>query len=116
MTSDQFLAQFETGVLAPGTFHHRQHVQLAWLYLVRYGRTVAEARLLDGLRAFAIRAGQPGKFDEALTRAWIDAVERARHASPDIDTFEEFLGDAWPAAIHPVEGAMQVVDAPELAF
>jgi hypothetical protein len=78
MTDDAFVDAFESGTLPPGSFHHRDHVRLTWLYLERYGREQAERRLCEGLRAFAARVGKPGKFDGPLTTGWVEAIDRAR--------------------------------------
>jgi hypothetical protein len=77
---DLLVEGFEAGTLAPGAFHHRDHVRLTWIYLQRYGRRGAEQRLLAGLRAFATRAGKPEKFDAALTSRWVAAIDDARLA------------------------------------
>jgi hypothetical protein len=77
MTDDELVGGFETGLLAPERFGHREHLRLAWWYLTRFGRDETERRLLTGLRAFATRAGKPGKFDAALTLAWIGVLADA---------------------------------------
>ena len=77
MTNEELVSGFETGELPPGRFGHREHLQLAWCYLTRFGRGEAERRLLAGLRAFAARAGKPDKFDAALTSAWVGVLADA---------------------------------------
>lgn len=77
MTDEELVSGFETGELPPGRFGHREHLQLAWCYLTRFGRGEAERRLLAGLRAFAARAGKPDKFDAALTSAWVGVLADA---------------------------------------
>jgi hypothetical protein len=77
MTDDELVGGFETGLLAPERFGHREHLRLAWCYLGRFGRDETERRLLTGLRAFAARAGKPDKFDAALTSAWVGVLEDA---------------------------------------
>lgn len=77
MTDDELAGGFETGLLAPERFGHREHLRLAWCYLRRFGRAETERRLLTGLRAFAARAGKPDKFDAALTSAWVGVLADA---------------------------------------
>jgi len=36
MTGDQLIKQFENGTTPPDTFHHADHVRLAFEYLFRY--------------------------------------------------------------------------------
>jgi hypothetical protein len=90
MTDPQLVEGFERGTLAAVDFRHRDHVRLTWIYLTHFDRTEAERRLLEGLRAFASRAGRPDKFDAALTRAWVTAIDEARLAFPD-RAFDELV-------------------------
>ena len=98
MNDDRLIGGFEDGTLAPEAFGHREHLRVAWVYLTRYGRAGAERRMLDGLRAFAARAGKPSKFDAALTRAWIAAIDEARLAAAGAATFDELVA-ARPALL-----------------
>jgi len=91
MTHDELIAGFEAGTIAPGAFGHREHLRLAWLYLQRHGRPDAERRLLAGLRTFAAAAGKPGKFDAALTLAWVARVDTAAAALPPNHSFDDLL-------------------------
>jgi hypothetical protein len=88
MTDQELVDAFEAGTLPAAAFRHREHVRVTWAYLVRYGRADADRRLIDGLQAFALRAGRPGKFDAALTRAWVAAIDAVRLAYPDVRTFD----------------------------
>jgi hypothetical protein len=70
-----FLRQFESGAVAPAHFHHREHIRLAYIYLVLAGPDEAYARLRASLHAFIERNGvDPAKYHDTLTRAWILAV------------------------------------------
>ena len=91
MKDDELVEGFEAGTLAAEAFRHREHVRLTWIYLGRHGRAEAERRLLDGLRAFAARAGRPDKFDAALTRAWVEAIDQARAGVPAGSDFEALV-------------------------
>jgi hypothetical protein len=91
MTNDELIGGFERGTLSPGSFHHREHVRLTWLYLARHGRAETERRLLAGLRDLAARAGKPDKFNSALTRAWVARIaDAAASLGPD-ESFDELL-------------------------
>jgi N-formylglutamate deformylase len=91
MTDDELIAGFEAGTIPPGTFGHREHVRLAWLYVRRHGRAGAERRLLTGLRAFAAAAGKPDKFDAALTLAWVSRIDAAAAALAADHSFDDLL-------------------------
>src|SRR5262245_36386471 len=91
MTDNELVSEFENGALPPGRFGHREHVRLAWWYLTRFGREETERRLVDGLRAFAARAGKPDKFDAALTSAWIGVLADASRDLEPHATFEALI-------------------------
>ena len=93
MSDAELLSAFERTTIPPGDFRHREHVRVTWLYLGMYGPEETERRLQRGLAALAASAGKPEKFDAALTRAWIAAIETARAASPDVPTFDGFIAD-----------------------
>jgi hypothetical protein len=90
MTEDELIGAFEDGSLPPSAFGHREHVQLAWVYLTRFGPVEAERRMLHGLRALAARAGKPDKFDAPLTRAWVAAIAAADLAH-DAHSFDDLV-------------------------
>ena len=90
---------FASGTLGPGDFHHRDHVRLAWVYLRRYGHNDAERRLLEGLRAFATRAGKAEKFDAPLTRRWLALIDSARQSAA-AQSFDELIA-AHPELLDP---------------
>jgi N-formylglutamate deformylase len=91
MTDEELVEAFERGTMAPRAFGHREHVRVAWLYLKRYEPADAERRMLDGLRAFAARAGKPSKFDAGLTHAWMGAIDAARRAEPPGVAFDDLV-------------------------
>jgi hypothetical protein len=90
MTDEELLERLESGTLQGASFRHLEHVQLTWVCLARYGREETERRLLEGLRALAVREGRPGKFDAALTRAWIRTIDQARAGDASATTFQAF--------------------------
>jgi hypothetical protein len=91
MTDEELVGEFETGLLAPERFGHREHLRLAWCYLTRFGREETERRLLEGLRAFAARAGKPDKFDAVLTSAWVGVLAEASAQLGSAATFDALI-------------------------
>ena len=78
------IAAFEGDGFAPGTFHHRQHVRVAWAYLERWSVLEALDRFTRGLRRLATAAGKPGLYHETITWAYVLLVnERRREAGAE---------------------------------
>jgi hypothetical protein len=91
---EELLAAFESGRVPAGGFHHREHVRVAWLYLQRYTVLEALARFTTMLQRFAAAQGQPGRYHETITWAYLFLVnERMRTRSPGA-TWEQFAADS----------------------
>lgn len=100
MTDEELAEAFEGGSLPPQEFHHREHVRVAWWYLARFEPAETGRRLEAGLRALAMRAGRPEKFDAALTAAWLDLLADAA-ATLGRDAPFEALAAARPDLLDP---------------
>jgi hypothetical protein len=53
MTGDELIKQFENGTTPAATFHHADHVRLAFEYLCRYSALEALQRFTAALQRFA---------------------------------------------------------------
>lgn len=95
MTDDDFVSAFLHGSLPPQQFHHRDHLRLTWCLVRRDGEKAATSEIATGIREFATRHGQAGKYHETLTRFWIRIVGHMVAARPEIADFETFLA-AFP--------------------
>lgn len=95
MTDAELIQRFEDASLSGDEFTHARHVRVAWIYLQRHGREGAISRMTAGLRTLVVRLGKPDKYDEALTRAWIEVIDTARASHPEARTFDE-LATACP--------------------
>jgi hypothetical protein len=71
------LDDFEAGRTDATAFPHERHVEVAWGLSRRYPHDEALARLAEGIRGIAARAGVPGKYHETMTRAWFELVAQA---------------------------------------
>lgn len=70
-------------------FGHRQHVQLTWLAVRRWGTQEAIALVSDGIQATARYQGAPQKYHATISRAWVELV--GHHvAEDDAEDFESF--------------------------
>ncbi|MDT0469797.1 hypothetical protein [Streptomyces gibsoniae] len=72
-------------------FGHRQHIQLTWLAVRRYGTTTAVDLVSDGIQRTARYAGAPQKYNATVSRAWVELV--GHHAgqsdTADFDAFAD---------------------------
>lgn len=84
------LERFESGDFDPAQFHHRDHVRVAFEMLARYTFADAAARLSNGLRAMAARAGRPEAYHETVTIAFLSLIaERMELPAGSFDSFAE---------------------------
>lgn len=86
-----FQALFDEVMADAERFGHRQHVQLTWLAVRRYGTDAAIAVVSDGIRETARYAGAPQKYHATVSRAWVEAVgyHAAEHPADDFREFAE---------------------------
>jgi hypothetical protein len=70
-----FLEAFEACRLSKGTFHHREHIQLAYIVLARHPLKEAYPRFKALLLKFLEANGiEESKYHETMTYAWLLAV------------------------------------------
>jgi hypothetical protein len=90
VTDRAFLEAFEAGTLAPGTFHHRDHVRAAWLLLQQAPPAEAMGRFARALRQFAARTGKPGLYHETVTWAYLLLIHERMARGPADEGFAGF--------------------------
>lgn len=95
LDDEEFVRAFENCELKHGTFHHADHIRLAWIYATHHGARGAEERLLAGIRKMANHAGAPQKFLYATTVAWTKLVAATQNKNHSAKNFSE-----W-AKLHP---------------
>ena len=90
LPDDELLRRFEDDTLPAEAFHHRDHVRLAWLYLLQEPVLTALECFAEGLKRFAARQGKPGLYHETITWAYLLLIrERMARSSPGL-TWNEF--------------------------
>jgi hypothetical protein len=95
------LNEFASGELPPARFHHREHVRLAYIFLVIHGSDVAASRLRQALQAYLGHHGiDPAKYHETMTQAWMLAVHHFMQMSPAQTSSEAFIS-AQPVLLDP---------------
>jgi hypothetical protein len=94
--ADAELAAILAEITGPdGEFRHRQHINLAFLAVRRYGRAEAITRICDWIQQIAAYARAPQKYHHTVSRAWVEIVAHHVEADPDCADFGAF------AARHP---------------
>ncbi|HLW44366.1 MAG TPA: hypothetical protein VKS00_07745 [Candidatus Acidoferrales bacterium] len=84
MIDDELLIDFESGTLPNESFHHRDHVQVAFLYLRRYAPLQALERFSAALARFAAANGKPQLDNETITWAFMFLIrERLARTRPN---------------------------------
>ena len=96
VTAD-LLEQFEAGTINPAQFHHRQHVEVVWLYLQRFPAAEVLTRFSDALRRFARSIGKENLYHATISWAYVllvnERLERARIAGRTAAAFDEFAAE-----------------------
>lgn len=87
----ELLRQFEAGGIEPGTFGHREHLQVAYEMLHKYPYPRACAEYAEAIAAIAENAGSPEKFNVTITFAFLSLIAERIHAAGGYSNFDAFL-------------------------
>jgi len=74
------------------SFHHRDHVRLAWIYLREQTPLIALARFITSLKRFATAKGNPRLYHETITWAYLLLIHERMDRTPSED-FETFAAE-----------------------
>lgn len=102
----QYLEDFEACRIAPGEFHHSDHVRVAWLMLKESPLEDALGRFTRGIRRLAEHLGADGLYHQTITWTYLFVINERmgrlaadhdwatfRDANPDLfENHREFLG------------------------
>lgn len=95
MSDDDFMKQFEAGSFPFDQWHHRAHVKLAYLYLLRHGFEAAGKKLRDGIRAYNaannITDLPTSGYHETITQFWLRIIEMTVQEYGPLATADEFF-------------------------
>jgi hypothetical protein len=89
MTDQEFIRCFESDSIPENSFHHADHVRLAFAYLSQYPVLQALERFSGALKRFATARGKPGLYHETITHAYFFLI-RERMARGRAVEWEEF--------------------------
>lgn len=94
----RFRADFEAFRIDPADFRHRQHIRLAYTYLVGHGPDAAAAHVKASITALLRHIGvdPAAKYHETVTRAWVLAVDHFMHRDPNPAKSADAFIDANP--------------------
>jgi hypothetical protein len=88
---DAELAAIMPGITGPsGEFRHRQHINLAFLAVRRYGMPEATTRICDWIQRIAAYERAPQKYHHTVSRAWVEIIAHHVKADPDCADFNTF--------------------------
>lgn len=90
MTDEQAIEQFEQSRAPGGSFHHADHVRVAFLYLTRYPFLEAVERFSAALKRFAVAQGKPGLYHETITWAYLFLIRERKARAGEALSWEEF--------------------------
>ena len=70
MTHNELICRFETNAIPADSFHHADHVQLAFAYLSKYPVLPALEKFTAALKNFATSHNKPQLYHETITYAF----------------------------------------------
>jgi hypothetical protein len=89
MDHQQIIDDFEHGLVSADSFHHADHVHLAFAYLSKYPVLAALERFTSALKRFALANGKPQLYNETITCAYFFLI-RERMARNEVTDWGEF--------------------------
>jgi len=89
MDPHELFDRFVDTTLPADQFHHRQHVQVAWLFVCRHGMPAALGKFSDAIRRFADAKGATGLYHETITWAFLLLIAQRQVRKPG-QTWEQF--------------------------
>jgi hypothetical protein len=105
MTNEKIIIEFELGLGPGGSFHHADHIRVAFAYLSQYSVLEALQKFSTALQRFAAAQGKPHLYHETITWAYLflirERILRANHqqaweefaaTNPDLLTWERETG------------------------
>ena len=88
MDQQQLFDSFVDTSLPADQFHHQQHVQVAWLFVLKYGMPAALGEFTSAIKRFADAKGATGLYHETITWAFLLLISERQARNPV---------EKWPA-------------------
>jgi hypothetical protein len=103
MSNEELIHQFEADTVPEDSFHHADHVRLAFAYLSEYPAVQALDQFCRALQRYATARGKPQRYHETITHAYFFLIRErmARCPAGDWDDFSHRNADllAWKDGI-----------------
>jgi len=90
MTNEEIIEEFEHSRAPDGSFHHADHIRVAFAYLSQYPVLEALQKFCDALQHFAAVQGNPGLYHETITWAYLFLIRERIVRAGRPETWEEF--------------------------
>jgi hypothetical protein len=87
--NEELIRRFESDAIPEGSFHHADHVRLAFAYLCEYPVLQALERFASALKRFATARGKTQLYNETITCAYFFLIHE-RMAQCEGEDWEEF--------------------------
>jgi len=89
MTAEEIIRRFEADAVPEDSFHHADHVRLAFAYLSQFPPLEALDKFCTALKRFATARGKPDRYHETITHAYFFLIRErmVRCAAADWDDF-----------------------------
>lgn len=91
MTGPEIIEQFEQSRAPGGSFHHADHVRVAFAYVLRYPFMEAVERFCSALKRFALAHGKPGLYHETITWAYLFLIRERIARAGEALSWGEFV-------------------------
>jgi hypothetical protein len=89
MSHEELIRRFEAGAIPEASFHHADHVRLAFAYLRQHPPLQALERFSTALKRFAATRGKTRLYNETITCAYFFLIQE-RMARCEGADWEEF--------------------------
>jgi hypothetical protein len=90
MCDEQWIEQFENCTLPGDSFHHADHVKMAYLYLQKYPPLEALGRFSSAILQFATANGKTDRYNETVTWAFVLLIRERIARANRPQTWTEF--------------------------
>jgi hypothetical protein len=92
MSNEELIRCFESDAVPGDSFHHADHVRLAFAYLCEYPVLRALEKFAGALKRFAAARGKPQLYNETITCAYFFLI-RERMARCEGMSWQEFTDE-----------------------
>ena len=85
MSNEELIHRFEADTIPEDSFHHADHVRLAFAYLCKYPVLQALEKFAGALKRYAAARGKPDRYHETITHAYFFLIHERMARSPGAD-------------------------------